>query len=96
MPIRPTDAQLREWRTIAEKATPGPWQRSGVRQKLGVEDCIMVGPDRFLIVALPIGKNPGEHAGAFLYAGYIAAFDPTTAIAIIDELLSRRASINCS
>ena len=47
-----------------------------------------------MIVALPIGKNPGEHAGAFMDAGYIAAFDPTTAIAIIDELLSRRASIN--
>ncbi len=76
-------AKLRE---IAQKATPGPWQRSGVRQKLGDEDCLMVGPDGFNIAALPIGRRPNEHASAFCDAAHIAAFDPPTVLAILDEL----------
>jgi hypothetical protein len=77
-----TDAKLRE---LAEKATPGPWQRSGVRQTI-TENCIMVGPDSFLIIAVPVGKNPKEHAGAFCDAGYIAACDPQTILSLLDRL----------
>jgi len=53
--------------------TPGPWQRSGVRRKLGDEDCICVGPDSFSIAFLPIGRRPREQAGAIADANLIAA-----------------------
>lgn len=53
--------------------TPGPWQRSGVRQKLGDHDCIRVGPDGFAIAFLPIGRRPQEQAGALADANLIAA-----------------------
>jgi hypothetical protein len=46
------------------KHTAGPWQRSGVRIKLGGEDCLQVGPDGFAVAFLPIGRTPQEHAGA--------------------------------
>jgi hypothetical protein len=55
------------------KHTPGPWQRSGIRQKLGDEDCIRVGPDGFAIAFLPIGRRPQEQAGALADAHLIAA-----------------------
>jgi hypothetical protein len=53
--------------------TEGPWQRSGVRIKLGSEDCLQVGPDGFAIAFLPIGKRPMEQAGAIADANLIAA-----------------------
>lgn len=53
--------------------TPGPWQRSGVRQKLGNEDCIRVGSDGFAIAFLPIGARPQEQAGAIADARLISA-----------------------
>ncbi len=81
MTLTPDDLERLE--TLAKAATPGPWQRSGVRQKLMGEDCIMVGPDGFLIVALPIGKYPKEHAGAFNDAAYIAACSPDKILALI-------------
>ena len=52
---------------------PGPWQRNGVRQKLGAEDCITVGADGFVIAFLPIGRRPQEQAGAIADARLIAA-----------------------
>lgn len=57
----------------AAKHTPGPWQQSGVRQKLGNEDCIRVGPDGFAVAFLPIGRRPHEQAGAIADARLIAA-----------------------
>jgi hypothetical protein len=53
--------------------TNGPWQRSGVRIKLGAEDCIRVGPDGFPIAFIPIGKTHEQHAGAIADANLIAA-----------------------
>jgi hypothetical protein len=52
------------------KHSPLPWIRSGVRYKLGSEDCIMIGPDGFMIAAFPIGRNPKDHASAFCDAGF--------------------------
>ena len=63
---------LTEMKEACAKATPGPWIRSGCRRKIGEEDCIMVGPDSFTIAALPIGRRPNEHAGAFNDAAFIA------------------------
>lgn len=57
----------------AAKHTPGPWQRSGVRVKLGAEDCLQVGPDGFPVAFLPIGKSATDHAGAIADARLIAA-----------------------
>jgi len=51
--------------------TPIPWMRSGVRQYLGDEDCIKVGPDGFWIAFLPIGRRPQEQAGAIADANFI-------------------------
>lgn len=57
----------------AAKHTMGPWQRSGVRVKLGAEDCLQVGPDGFPVAFLPIGKSATDHAGAIADAALIAA-----------------------
>jgi hypothetical protein len=58
---------------MSAQHTPGPWQRSGVRIKLGAEDCLQVGPDGFAIAFLPIGNRPMEQAGAIADARLIAA-----------------------
>ena len=72
----------------AAKATPGPWQRSGVRVKLGIEDCIAVGPDTFNIAMLPTGSRPEEHAGAFKDAGFIALANPANATLLAQAYLA--------
>lgn len=69
-------------KALAEAATPGPWQRSGVRQKIS-EDCIMVGPDGLQILAIPYGWHPKDHAGAFKDAAYIAAANPQTVLTLL-------------
>ena len=80
-----------ELKLAAEKATPGPWQRSGVRQKLDA-DCIMVGPDGFKIAAVPIG-GPEDHAGAFCDAGFIALANPQTILSLLDQLSAAQEEI---
>ena len=75
---------LDELERLARAATPGPWIRSGCRRKMGDEDCIMVGPDGFLMAALPIGQ-PRDHAGAFNDAAFIAAANPATILALLSE-----------
>lgn len=84
--------QFADLREAAEKATKGPWVRAGARQKL-VEDCLMVGPDTFLIAGVPIGKDDKSHAGAFRDAGYLAKVDPTTILSVLDELDAQSATI---
>lgn len=81
-----------ELRAAAERATPGPWQRSGIRQTIH-ENCIMVGPDHLSIIAIPVGRDPEEHAGAFNDAGFVATCDPQTILALLDriEMLESRA-----
>lgn len=68
--MTPTPEQIEAWARLAEGASPAPWIRSGVRQKLRDVDCLMVGPDEFLIAAVPIGT---DNPGAFRDAGFIAA-----------------------
>lgn len=83
-----------------EGVTPGPWIRSGVRRKIHDQDCLMVGPDGFMIAAIPVGRRPNEHAGAFRDAGFIAACDPQTILSLckdwmrMKEALERIASIS--
>lgn len=67
---------------IVEKldgVTAGPWIQSGVRQNINA-NCIMVGPENFLIVAVPCGAN--DHASALRDARHIARCDPDTMRAI--------------
>jgi hypothetical protein len=72
---------------MSAQHTPGPWQRSGVRVKLGAEDCLQVGPDSFAIAFLPIGNRPKEQAGAIADACLIAAApDMLKALQAIAEL----------
>lgn len=84
-----TPAKLEELGVLAAAATEGPWQRSGVRQKVRDEDCIMVGPDGFLIIALPIGSNPKEHAGAFNDAAFIAACSPDVIMGLLAHIAAQ-------
>jgi len=96
-PERMTLAELDVLEAVCAKATPGPWIRSGCRRKMGDDDCIMVGPDGFLIAALPIGHRPNEHAGAFNDAAHIAAMSPATAqrlIAMAREGLGLREALS--
>jgi hypothetical protein len=39
-----------------------PWQRSGLRKRLGDEDCFTIGPDSVAVAFLPIGRD--GHAAA--------------------------------
>lgn len=81
-----------ELRSAAEKATKGPWIRAGCRQKL-IEDCLMVGPDTFLIAGIPIGRTDKSHAEAFRDAGYLAKVDPGTVLGLLDEIDTKAATI---
>lgn len=83
IPTAPLDDPWAELETLARAASPGPWIRSGCRRKMGDEDCIMVGPDGFLIAALPIGQ-PRDHAGAFKDAAFIAAANPAAVLKLIE------------
>ena len=77
--------RVAEIRALAEKATPGPWIRAGVRHKIGQESCFAVGPDVNPIAFLPIGSQQRDrfHAEAFKDAAYIAALDPQTVLALL-------------
>jgi Ead/Ea22-like protein len=71
-------------RKLAEAATPGPWQRSGVRQTLRDEDCVPIAAaDDKAYIFLPIGR---DHAGALRDASFIAAFNPQAALALLQRL----------
>ena len=84
-----TDEELLKLKALAKEATPGPWIRFGVRMKLGGEDCLRVGRDDFPLAFLPIGREH-QHAGAFNDAGFIAAANPSTVTAMVEELLASR------
>lgn len=82
IPEPPHQIDVAELRRLAEAATPGPWSRSGVRQKIE-EDCIVVGPESGWLIAFPIGRRPKEHAGAFCDAGFVARCDPQTILSLL-------------
>jgi hypothetical protein len=76
------------------KFTKGPWQRSGVRVKLGLEDCLQVGPDGEAIAFVPTGRRPKEHAGAIADANLIAAA-PELLAALIELLEAADEAWSC-
>lgn len=69
----PSLSEIERLEGLRAKATQEPWMRSGVRQKLGDEDCLRIGPDGFALAFLPIGARPHEQAGAIADADYIVA-----------------------
>lgn len=73
----PGRTALKEIVEALDGVTPGPWIRSGVRQRIQA-DCLMVGRDDFLFIALPCGRTEKEHAGAFVDAAHFARCDPET------------------
>ena len=87
--------RVAEIRALAEKATPGPWIRAGVRHKIGQESCFAVGPDVNPIAFLPIGSQQRDrfHAEAFKDAAYIAALDPQTVLALLASHEALRAEV---
>jgi hypothetical protein len=63
--------RIAELRALAEKATPGPWQRNGVRKRVLDEDSIVVATvDGKGWAFIPIGK---DEPGAIADAAFIAA-----------------------
>ena len=82
-----TPKRLAELRRIAEAATPGPWWADGweARTKDG---------DRFIASIAPAFQGAKPDASCWeLDANirHIAAFDPTTALELIDALTATRA-----
>jgi hypothetical protein len=62
--------------------------RSGIREKLRIEDALTIGPDGKWFIAVPIGKSYKDQAGAIADAEFIA-HAPTD----IDTLLSKLAEL---
>ncbi len=75
---------LEELERLLKAATPGPWEKSGVRTKCIIEDAISIGADGLAYIYLPIGKTHNEQAGALNDAALIVA-----AINALPELLDR-------
>lgn len=73
IPVGASDRSGNGAESLAAKHTPGPWQRSGTRVKLGAEDCLAVGPDGYSVALVPIGRTDKDHAGAMADARLIAA-----------------------
>lgn len=86
-----TDEETKQIRERLEKATPGPWIRSGVRLKQIIEDTIWVGPDDFKIIALPIGRTAKQQAEALRDGDFIAhaRTDLPLLLASYDALIAR-------
>ncbi len=93
--IEITEEKLREIEEARSKATPGPWIRSGIREKLGQESCICVVAAKEAIAFLPIGsqQNDKYHASAFCDAAYIALMSPDLTEALVRELRMTRNSL---
>lgn len=78
-----TDERLKELLAACEKATPGPWEK---QNGTDVYTHIVRGPNHRYIMAAPQGSRGQESADA----SYVAACDPQTITALIQELLSLR------
>lgn len=73
---------------LARKATPGPWIRSGIQQRM-TEKSLGAGPDGRLLFFSPLGATNNDQAQCIRDMDFIAALDPQTVLALID--LARRA-----
>lgn len=80
-----TYADLRE---LAEKATPGPWIASGVTHEFGGDRFMFVNVEPLGEIArLPLPDRPAKgYAPTICDQRFIAAFNPATALAILDRL----------
>lgn len=84
-PVKPYVQRLQE---AAEKATPGPWMRSGVREKWRVSysdrllDGHTVGPDdsKGWVALIPYDEH--NHAEDYGNSNYIALANPTAILAL--------------
>ncbi len=83
-----TTESLLSRRELAEKATPGPWNKGiALRQGYGVDaiwDC-----NGTLVADTEFSDSPREESNA----AHIAANDPSTVMADIDEILRLRAQV---
>lgn len=91
-------------RALAEKATPGPWVQNIPEEDDFDNDCSFIStPDRNAESVIEIAKleytdTYSDEPTDFVHeqranAAYIAAFDPTTVMAYIDEILRLRAEV---
>ena len=82
---------LNDLAPLAEKATAGPWHRSGARQRI-TEECFAVGADQFSIIAVPVGQTNESHRDALRDADFVAAANPLVIQSLIAEIRRLRAS----
>lgn len=87
---------LESLRETARKATPGPWSTDdGCRATKGIGGHVYFG--RELIAGCRGHHGPDtELEQQDANARHIAAFDPTTAIALLDELIALRKLVPAS
>lgn len=90
-----TDLDYPELRRIAEAATPGPWEvlacDSGVSYRALNASVITARSGDEVAVADWVGEYDDPHAGEGCDARHIAAFDPPTALALLDDVERLRA-----
>lgn len=87
-----TTESLLTRRALAEKATPGEWITTGINSVHGSYCNRLIYPDEnphFLIASMSSTNNPKCAEDA----AYIAASDPATVMADIDEILRLRADV---
>lgn len=87
-----TDAEIAEMRRLAERATPGAWQVSGVRQRFPIAgQAHAVGPDGDAVAL--VFYDPQCHAQHWADAAYIAAANPARVLALVEALVAAREAI---
>lgn len=87
-----TTESLLTRRALAEKATPGEWITTGINSVHGSYCNRLIYPDEnphFLIASMSSTNNPKCAEDA----AYIAASDPATVMADIDEILRLRSEV---
>lgn len=85
-------------RALAEAATPGPWEQHATHIAKHFERSANIAsigsPRRSGAVGYtPLGLDDPDFAEAHANAAFIAAFNPATALALLDEVARLRAAI---
>lgn len=72
-------------KSLAQAATAGPWQKSGVRSKVDLSHttCFTVGTERMGFIYFPVGRTDQEHLDAFRDANFVAAANPQAILELI-------------
>lgn len=81
-------AWIAEKRKASVNATPGLWQRSGVRIKMDGDQWHTVGAvgGGWFAAVIFVDKKPGDLARSIGDANHIAAFDPQTTRKLLDAV----------